>query len=578
MAGFVDPSRPSMVVEELVEEDGQGTECHAPYSPFAGGSGTSTPHSVLRSPEMRAQTLSNAPIGSSSQTQHGLAPSSSSSAFSHRKASWHGHTSWPGLNSLPSGTTSSSQSAAAMQYGSSIGHGAESASQSHAHWPSSASQNHHENDHAANRAALRRRPIRFRSRLIRDGDVPEKPWLESKTRKRADRKAYWVFVACILVGLAAAAGLVYSGVAEVPTYKYCQILDEQFDGNEINADTWFHELETGGFGNGEFEWTTKSPNNSYVQDGMLHIVPTLTADSLGPEAVVNGYTLNLTADGTCTASNKSDFSCAVASNASTGVVLPPVQSARLITNFSTTIKYGRIEVRARMPTGDWIWPAVWMMPKDSVYGAWPKSGEIDIFESRGNAVTGLNSDASNRMRSSLHWGPDPGNDRYLETTDNRQLYRNFYNEEFHTFGLEWTPEGIYTWEQSPIHKVFSYKFKQDFWTKGTFPTTSSNGTVLHNPWPQNSTAAPFNQEFFLILSVAVGGTNGYFDQPDMPWSNNAENARRDFWAAKNTWYPTWPQDPAKRGMVVDYVKVYQMDGISGKECPAGAQTSTSWKS
>ncbi len=46
--------------------------------------------------------------------------------------------------------------------------------------------------------------------------------------------------------------------------------------------------------------------------------------------------------------------------------------------------YGRVEVRARMPTGDWLWPAVWMMPRDSVYGEWPKSGEIDIFEGKGN--------------------------------------------------------------------------------------------------------------------------------------------------------------------------------------------------
>lgn len=427
----------------------------------------------------------------------------------------------------------------------------------------------------SNNAGVRRRNLRFQSRMLKEGDVPHKPWLESKVRRRADRKAYWTFVGCAILGVAAAAGVVYSGVASVPNNSYCQILDEQFTGTELNTNVWFREQETGGFGNGEFEWTTDSTNNSYVRDGSLYILPTLTSDSLGEGAITNGYELNLTKSGLCTAGNKTDASCAVSSNATEGTILPPIQSARIITNFSTTIKYGRVEVKARMPTGDWIWPAVWMMPKDNVYGGWPRSGEIDIFESRGNNVTTLNADTSNRMHSTLHWGPDSMNNRYRMTTDNRQLYRNFYNQEFHTFGLEWTPEGIYTWEQSPVHKTFSYEFpKEGFWKKGSFGPTSTNGTALSDPWPNNSPAAPFDQEFFLILSVAVGGTNGWFsdeDFPNKPWSNSAEdNARNQFWAAKNEWYPTWPQgaDIEKRAMVVDSVKVYQLEGVDGKPCPA----------
>ncbi|GFR79102.1 beta-1,3-glucan-binding protein [Elysia marginata] len=48
-----------------------------------------------------------------------------------------------------------------------------------------------------------------------------------------------------------------------------------------------------------------------------------------------------------------------------------------------TIRYGIVEVRARIPRGDWLWPCIWLMPKDNKYGAWPRSGEIDIMESRG---------------------------------------------------------------------------------------------------------------------------------------------------------------------------------------------------
>ncbi|CAO1635261.1 unnamed protein product [Parajaminaea phylloscopi] len=412
----------------------------------------------------------------------------------------------------------------------------------------------------------------FQSHVLQQGEEVYKPWLESKTRKKADRRAYWIFVATCILGFLASLGVIYTGVASLPKYKYCLVMQDDFSGTELNTNVWFREQQVGGFGTGEFEWTTDSTNNSYVKDGSLYIVPTLTSDALGEAAITNGYTLNLTSSGKCTAANVSDpVACSVASNITTGVVLPPVQSARLITNFSTTIRYGRVEVRAKMPTGSWIWPAVWMMPKDSVYGAWPRSGEIDIFESKGNLVTRKNDDYSNRMRSSLHWGVDVPTDRYLETTENRQLYRKYYDQEFHTFGLEWTPEGIYTWEQSPIHKVLAYNWATDFYTKGTFPLASANGTALDNPWPKKSKGAPFDQDFFLILSVAVGGTNGYFTDDaddDKPWSNKAANPRADFWKAKDKWLSTWPERAEDRAMVVDSVKIWQLDGPEGKGCPA----------
>lgn len=62
----------------------------------------------------------------------------------------------------------------------------------------------------------------------------------------------------------------------------------------------------------------------------------------------------------------------------------PIRSARLRTVNSFSAKYGRVVIRAKMPKGDWIWPAIWMLPKHAEYGSWPSSGEIDIVESRGN--------------------------------------------------------------------------------------------------------------------------------------------------------------------------------------------------
>ncbi|SPO28264.1 related to beta-1,3-glucan binding protein [Ustilago trichophora] len=414
----------------------------------------------------------------------------------------------------------------------------------------------------ANVALKYRKP--FARRVLKEGEKVEKPWLEDKKRISSNRKAYWIFIFGLSFGIVGAILLMYFAYAGVPKGKYCLVLDEQFDGDTINKDIWFHELETGGFGNGQFDWTTDSTNNSFVQDGKLYIVPTLTADNLGEAAITNGYTLNLTQSGQCTASNKTDANCAVVSNSTTGVVLPPIQSARLMTNFSRTIKYGRVEVKARMPTGDWIWPAVWMMPKDSVYGPWPRSGEIDIFEGRGNLPKNRDSEGTNKMQSTLHFGPNYLFDGYGFATKARNLWRDWFNQGSHTFGLEWTEDKLWTWEHSPVFKNLQVTYGDGFWKRGKFPNQMTNGTLLSNPWASvqgpHANAAPFDQEFYLILNVAVGGTNGYFQDglgDDKPWSNDARNARAQFWESRDRWLPTWPTDPRQRGMEIEYVKMWQ---------------------
>ncbi|CBQ68259.1 related to beta-1,3-glucan binding protein [Sporisorium reilianum SRZ2] len=447
-------------------------------------------------------------------------------------------------------------------YGASMSASASVASHSGTETPAAGLYSASVNASVTNAALRYRKP--FAQRVLRQGEKPEKPWLHSKKRQASNRKSYWVFVLALCVGLVGSALLMYFAYASVPKGKYCLVFDEQFEGTSINKDIWFHEVEAGGFGNGQFDSTTDSTNNSFVQDGKLYIVPTLTADALGDAAITNGYTLNLTQSGACTAANKTSANCVVASNLSTGQILPPIQSARLMTNFSRSIKYGRVEVKARMPTGDWIWPAVWMMPKDSVYGAWPRSGEIDIFEGRGNVAKTRDGKGTNQMSSSLHFGPSPLFDGYGFATRVRTLWRNLFNQRAHTFGLEWTESELWTWEGSRIFRNLEVPFGDGFWKRGRFPYQMANGTLLANPWAgvqgPHANAAPFDQEFYLILNVAVGGTNGYFQdgQGDMkPWSNDAKNAASQFWLSKDTWLPSWPKDPKQRGMEIEYVKMWQ---------------------
>lgn len=91
---------------------------------------------------------------------------------------------------------------------------------------------------------------------------------------------------------------------------------------------------------------------SYIKDGTLYLTPTLTSDYLGEAAILDGYTLDLTADGSCTGTTASD--CIVTSNSTDGTILPPVQSVRLISKGKFSTRYGKIEVVAKTPRGDWL--------------------------------------------------------------------------------------------------------------------------------------------------------------------------------------------------------------------------------
>lgn len=143
--------------------------------------------------------------------------------------------------------------------------------------------------------------------------------------------------------------------------QYCLILDENFAGGSIDDSVWTHEIQLDGFGTHSFDWTTTDAKNSYVDGTGLHIVPTLTNETtnINNDKLYNGYTLNLTkagGDGSCT--GKSNSECSIRSNSTMGTMIPPVRSARLSTKGKKSIKYGRVEVVAKMPQGDWLWPAI----------------------------------------------------------------------------------------------------------------------------------------------------------------------------------------------------------------------------
>ena len=200
---------------------------------------------------------------------------------------------------------------------------------------------------------------------------------------------------------------------------------------------------------GSFEWTSRDADNVYVDGAGLHLVPTLTTETTTfTEAdILSGGILNLTVDGVCTGVSVSD--CSVRANTTSGEIINPVRSGRISTKGKKTIKYGKIEVVAKLPAGDWLWPAIWMMPDADVYGSWPQSGEIDIAEARGNDPDKLDG-GRDQISSTLHWGPNSDEDGYWRTLGLKKLPRTDYSKAFHTFGLEWSPKYIFTYLDSRL--------------------------------------------------------------------------------------------------------------------------------
>jgi beta-glucanase (GH16 family) len=223
--------------------------------------------------------------------------------------------------------------------------------------------------------------------------------------------------------------------------------------------------------------------------------------------------------------------------ASSGNILNPVRSARIFSNFS--FLYGRVEVRAKIPAGNWLWPAIWMLPAKNAYGGWPSSGEVDIMESRGNDPS-YPAGGNNRFGSTLHWGTHWNTDMWSHTHQEYLDKNNTLTSQWHIYGLKWTSTGLYTYIDNDTNRVLTVNMNVPLWDQFHLPGP--------NPWAGDGINAPFNQAFYMVFNVAVGGTNGYF--PTTDWSGGGATK---FWNNRNKWQSTWTQPD----LIIDYIHVYQ---------------------
>jgi beta-glucanase (GH16 family) len=244
-----------------------------------------------------------------------------------------------------------------------------------------------------------------------------------------------------------------------PTADWRLVWADEFespDGSAVDAKKWSFDLGAGGWGNGELQYYTDRVDNAYIQHGAL-VIRAQEEDYRGSR-----YT-----------------------------------SARLVTRGKGDWLYGRVEVRAKIPYGQGIWPAIWMLPTDWEYGVWPRSGEMDIMEMVGHEPA--------TVYGTLHYGVP-----HTHTGDSYDLPgEGAFADDYHIFVIEWEP-GEIRWYVDGYH----YQTQTEWFTSST----------------KGSPHAPFDEPFHLILNVAVGGAWPGF--PD-----------------ETTVFP--------QHMIVDYVRIYQ---------------------
>lgn len=183
-------------------------------------------------------------------------------------------------------------------------------------------------------------------------------------------------------------------------------------------------------------------------------------------------------------------------------------SSRITTEGKQSFKYGRIDVRAALPIGQGLWPAIWMLGANNNTIGWPKSGEIDIAELFGGTNAG---NADNVVRSTVHWYDqavvDAGSPLgHAEFGGNYTLEEGTFNQEFHVFSI--------IWDASKIIALVD---------DNAYFTVDITGDQL----------TEFQEEFYFLLNVAVGG-----NRVGDPTSSTRLPQR----------------------MIVDYIRVFQTTG------------------
>lgn len=285
------------------------------------------------------------------------------------------------------------------------------------------------------------------------------------------------------------------------------VWSDEFDGSAIDPSKWDFDVDCRGGGNAERQCYTDRPQNARIEDGALVITarrepvsgPALPARMLDEGEIAE-------------------------------TVAREYSSARLVTRGKAAWRYGRIEVRAELPRGQGVWPAIWMLPEQNVYGGWAASGEIDIMEAvnLGAPCPECESGVEDQVLGTLHYGGEWPENAYSGS----HVTLPDEARGTHTYAIDWSPGGI-TWLVDG--EPYACQTPGDWYSAG--------------PAAEGRPAAPFDQPFHLIMNVAVGG--------GLPERENLGGLS---------------EDGFPKSMTVDFVRVYEWAGPGETPAPAGPCT------
>ncbi len=270
------------------------------------------------------------------------------------------------------------------------------------------------------------------------------------------------------VGLAGLALVPAAQAADAPAAKssgWQLVWADEFDGDRIDGGKWGLANDCWGGGNDERQCYTPRMQNASVHDG--HLVITARPEPWSGPA----YPPDLRTGQNAAA-----------------LATKPFTSARLTTAGHAAFRYGKIEVRARLPQGQGTWPAIWMLPEQRHYGAWAASGEIDIMEAvnlgEPCSAQGQTCGADGRengILGTIHFGGLPPANRYIGESVQMPAPR----DGFHTYSVTWMPQGI-RWAIDGV--AYETRVPHEWHTSAT-----------------SRSGAPFDRPFHIILNLAIGG-------------------------------------------------------------------------
>ncbi len=253
-------------------------------------------------------------------------------------------------------------------------------------------------------------------------------------------------------------------IPSVDDKKWNLVWSDEFEGNALNLDKWSYQTDCWGGGNEERQCYTDDAENISVSDGHLSITALRkrTTGHALPDHLRKTRKL--------------------AKKAAT----KPYSSGRIRSLAKGDWVYGRFDIRAKLPGGQGVWPAIWMLPSDEHYGGWAASGEIDIMEAvnLGSECKDCAGGIEDRVHGTLHYGDKWPDNKHSGS----EVSLSGSYDDWHTYSLVWSA-GVMTWYVDG--KKFARQTMDDWYTNAE----KAEGRVL----------APFDQRFHMLLNLAIGG-------------------------------------------------------------------------